>query len=351
MPAAAGALGRAQYPVLSLGNRGSDVVALQHLLRHHGLAVDAGGFFDGRTRSALAGFQGAHGLSDDGVARATSWRALAPALQPGSSGEAVLAFKSLLNAKRSAGLSFTPDYDEPTAAAARAMQTRFGLPQTGAADEGAWRHLLWAFEQPNLDGPMCAYELHAGPSRKWATAAAVGQLSAAATLFEQRTGQRLAVGDMSYEPGGPISGHRTHRVGLDVDVRAARRDGRSCMAGIAHWMRSYDRDGTRQLIRAIHDAAPGRVKLIYFNDPVLVREGLTKRYPHHDAHLHIRYCEADHPSAAYRCPAGAAQDADDVSDPLAGPPLRAPTARQSRLLAPDATADGRSLPRWLPSPR
>ena len=43
------------------------------------------------------------------------------------------------------------------------------------------------------------------------------------------------------------------------------------------------------------------MKLIYFNDPVLIREGLTAYHSGHDDHLHIRYCERVHPVAAYDC--------------------------------------------------
>ncbi len=56
-------------------------------------------------------------------------------------------------------------------------------------------------------------------------------------------------------------------------------------------------------------AAPGHVKLIYFNDPVLIKEGLTTHYLGHDDHLHVRYCEAAHPERATAADAsGAAAD-------------------------------------------
>ena len=60
-------------------------------------------------------------------------------------------------------------------------------------------------------------------------------------------------------------------------------------------------DATRALIKDIRAAAPGHVKLIYFNDPVLIREGLTTHFPGHDDHLHIRYCEHAYPLEMYRC--------------------------------------------------
>ena len=55
------------------------------------------------------------------------------------------------------------------------------------------------------------------------------------------------------------------------------------------------------MINDIRAAAPGHVKLIYFNDPVLIREGLTTHFPGHDDHLHVRYCETSYRLPMYRC--------------------------------------------------
>ena len=94
---------------------------------------------------------------------------------------------------------------------------------------------------------------------------------------------------------------RADELGLDVDVRLIRRDRAQCSVGTNWRLASYDRTSTRALIRAIRATAPGHVKLIYFNDPVLISEGLTVRFTGHDDHMHIRYCEVGHPVAAYRC--------------------------------------------------
>ena len=75
--------------------------------------------------------------------------------------------------------------------------------------------------------------------------------------------------------------------------------------GHRYWLSSYNRAATRALIKAIRAAAPGHVKLIYFNDPVLIGEGLTTRFAGHDNHFHVRYCEAWHPVIAYRCASAA----------------------------------------------
>ena len=100
---------------------------------------------------------------------------------------------------------------------------------------------------------------------------------------------------------GNIPLHQTHEVGLDVDVRPIRKADNQCTWGTNWRFTTYDRTATRQLINDIRAAAPGHVKLIYFNDPVLIREGLTTHFAGHDDHLHIRYCEKHYPSSVYRC--------------------------------------------------
>ena len=80
-----------------------------------------------------------------------------------------------------------------------------------------------------------------------------------------------------------------------------RTDKGQCSWGGSYRRSTYDRAATRDLIRAIRASAPGHVRLIYFNDPVLIREGLTRWFTGHDDHLHIRYCEKVHPVAAYDC--------------------------------------------------
>ena len=74
-----------------------------------------------------------------------------------------------------------------------------------------------------------------------------------------------------------------------------------CRWGGNYRAATYDRAATRALVVAIRATAPGHVKLIYFNDPVLIREGLTRRLAGHDDHLHVRYCEKTHPLKRYDC--------------------------------------------------
>ena len=49
---------------------------------------------------------------------------------------------------------------------------------------------------------------------------------------------------------------------------------------------------------------PGHIKVIYFDDPVLIAHGYTRYKVGHDDHIHVRFCEAAHPDPHYVCPSG-----------------------------------------------
>jgi hypothetical protein len=44
---------------------------------------------------------------------------------------------------------------------------------------------------------------------------------------------------------------------------------------------------TRELVLLVREKFPQVT--ILFNDPLLVADGLTRRFPQHDNHLHIRF--------------------------------------------------------------
>jgi len=126
-------------------------------------------------------------------------------------------------------------------------------------------------------------------------------LEAAARVIGSKGLGRIGVGDASFEHGGDIPGHETHEMGMDIDIRPLRYSRDQCSGGTNWHYGTYDRNATRQLIRTIRATAPKHVMLIYFNDPVLIREGLTTWFAGHDDHLHVRYCEKTFPNAMYDC--------------------------------------------------
>ena len=290
----------ANFPNQSLGNRGADVRAVQGFLRAHHIPAVIDGVFGAATVEQVKTFQAANGLTANGVVRTTTWEKLIVGLTTGSTGEAVKVLQRQLNAKRRAGLAVDGIYGTATRNAVIAFQKHIGMTQHGNVGPVTWRRILWHYDYPSFKTALCDYSVGNGKAN-WGTGAAIGQIEAAATAFLKIGHGRVPIGDVSREHGGNIALHQSHEVGLDVDLRPVRDNENQCTWGTNWRYASYDRGATRALVKAIRAAAPGHVKLIYFNDPVLIREGLTRWYSGHDDHLHVRYCQKSYPIAAYRC--------------------------------------------------
>jgi peptidoglycan hydrolase-like protein with peptidoglycan-binding domain len=278
------------------------VRAIEGLLRAHGLAVANDGIFTTATRDSVTTFQAGNGLTAVGIVRTTTWEKLIVPLHPGASGEAVKVVQRELNDKRRAGLTVNGLFGTATRNAVLAFQRHMGMTPHGNVGLVTWRNLIWHYDYPSFSAArnLCDYSVGNGKAN-WATGAAIGQLEAAATAFAAKGHGRVSVGDAGYEHGGNIPLHQTHERGLDIDVRPIRDNENQCQWGTNWHFASYDRAATRQLIDIIRATALGHVKLIYFNDPVLIREGRTTWFAGHDDHLHIRYCEKSYPIAQYRC--------------------------------------------------
>ena len=299
-PATAAATGP-RYPTVDLGDRGTDVRALQGLLTARGYPVAADGVFGPTTRDAVVAWETATGQLADGIVDDAAWQKLVIWLGPGATGPAVLAAQRELRAKRHLAVVANGVWGASTTAAVKAFQRHAGTGATGTMNSGTWRRLIAHFKLPSFNKTsLCDYSVGNGPAN-WATASAISALEAAARMFATSGRGRVAVGDIGLEHGGKIAGHDTHRRGLDVDIRLIRKAGDQCARGVNYRSRTYDRAGTRALIEAIRSTAPWHIKVIYFNDPVLIREGLTTHFTGHDDHLHVRYCEPRYPVAMYRC--------------------------------------------------
>lgn len=292
---------RARYPVLDQGDRGTDVKALQYLLRYRGFdpgSID--GVFGSGTRSKVIAFQNSRNLSPDGVVGPNTWQALFVTVRDSSPiSDAVRAVQMLLNEKRFAGLSVDGDFGPATLSAVKSFQNDVSLGADGVVGANTWLNLVWHYERPAIGSStnLCS---HAQYSEQWGTGSMVGSLQRAGQLFAGQSAGRIHVRDISLEHGGDIAGHASHELGLDVDLRPIRTDRNQCSYGTQWNYSTYDRAKTRELIRDLIDG--GNVRLIFFNDPVLVSEfSKVQSYPNHDDHLHVRYCEPGHSNASYRC--------------------------------------------------
>ena len=301
------------YPVLSRGSQGTDVRVLQYLLRAQGYPIKADGAYGSTTVDAVRAFQLANGLDGTGVATTSTWARVVIPLASGSSGSAVKALQLALNHKHDAGLNVTGTFGRATRAAVSAFQRQTSITATGVVDRQTWRTLVWHFEQPRFAAAsLCSYSNPPNYDRAhWGTSETVAGLERAAVRVYAAGYGPVAVGDISRTHGGDISGHTYHEQGLDADLRPMRDANNQCSRGVT-WYRwsggrkvccnpAYDRTATRALIRALRAASPGHVHFIWFNDPKLIAEGLTRYHAGHDDHLHVSYCELWHPVPFYIC--------------------------------------------------
>jgi len=289
--AIANAYANAFFHTQSRGNKGVDTLAVQYLLQARGISVSADGDFGPATEAAVRSFQSrpGSGLEVDGVVGPNTWGALIMTVQQGSTGPAVRALQAELNKKRRLSLAVEGNFGPATRAAVVSFQQHAGIGDDGVVGPVTWRNLIWHYAYPSLTN-ICDKNPDGNGAANWGTGATIGQLEAAVAQFRS-TGQGLIpLGDIGFEHGGDIPGHSSHELGVDADVWPVRTDSAQCTAGRITWQSStYDRAATRQFVQMVRATAPGQVTLIFFNDPVLINEGLTTFFDNHDNHLHIRY--------------------------------------------------------------
>jgi hypothetical protein len=98
-------------------------------------------------------------------------------------------------------------------------------------------------------------------------------------------GPRIGIGDISFQGGGPMPPHQSHRQGLNVDIRPMRSDWQEVPV---NWFDAiYSQQLTRELIQFVR--ATSQVGNILFNDPGLVNENLVQQSVGHDNHLHVTF--------------------------------------------------------------
>lgn len=91
---------------------------------------------------------------------------------------------------------------------------------------------------------------------------------------------KVGIGDISLQAGGELLPHRTHKQGLNVDVRPLRKDKKNLPVSITDL--NYSLPFTKVLVECI--LADANTKAILFNDTQIKGVG---SWPGHDNHLHI----------------------------------------------------------------
>lgn len=92
--------------------------------------------------------------------------------------------------------------------------------------------------------------------------------------------RRFGVGNISRADGPVFKPHHSHMNGMQVDIRALRKDGQNMP--VTYQDIRYDREGTAKLLKCFFDT--GLVMKIYFNDLSIpqVQYAIT-----HDNHFHV----------------------------------------------------------------
>lgn len=90
----------------------------------------------------------------------------------------------------------------------------------------------------------------------------------------------FGIGNVSLADGAPFPPHRSHRSGLQVDIRPIRKDWKR--EPVRYTDSGYDRLATMKLVNLIWQT--GMVARIAFNDVSIPR---VERMAGHDDHLHV----------------------------------------------------------------
>lgn len=131
--------------VLSAGQSGPKITALQYLLKANGIGAAATGTFDSATVAALKSFQSKHGISANGQAGAQTLTELMVTLNPGNTHTSVYALKAML-AWVGYATDSGPVMGTKTVASLKAFQTKSGLSATGITDVKTWSRLFMLVE-------------------------------------------------------------------------------------------------------------------------------------------------------------------------------------------------------------
>ena len=309
------------YPTLDLGMSGLNVAALEHLAYSGWLMLNEVAVFDDYEQLWTRAVQTWNGQPATGVTGPQVWPLFAPT-RPGGPQAQVEAVQTLLG-KVGFDAPVTGQYGLLDAVMVWWFQAIVGLPQTGMVDETTWKYLLWHYQELPYGAAALPGVCPTDPYNNWVDAAVWSYMERAGQALDTASLPALGITDASSIHGGPLSGHGSHQVGLDIDIRPVSQGTTGCPQPLnivaAHRSASYeysnvcldevdknpayDRDRTRTQIESLVNASRSpsfgghHVKVVYFNDCLITdgmsveNAGLMNRSTNHYDHWHIRFCE------------------------------------------------------------
>lgn len=131
------------WPAVRTGSSGRDVVTAQYLLREAGQTVTVDGAFGSGTETAVRNFQGARGLTADGVVGSNTWEALIKTVRQGDSNNAVRAVQDQLRSGYGyTSLTVDGVFGTGTLNAVKDFQSKRGLSADGVVGLNTWHALV-----------------------------------------------------------------------------------------------------------------------------------------------------------------------------------------------------------------
>lgn len=201
----------------------------------------------------------------------------------------VVLVQQLLNAA-DAGLKEDGDAGPATVLAIRDYQRNFLTRPDGRVDPGGrtWQHLVERKLKvephdlvllPQQSG--LGYYSYASATRQFGTKGCITALREAGAQFVHNDATLpIGIGDISFQHGGTMHPHQSHKHGRHVDIRPLRTDRRRLPVSVTE--PAYSRELTKLLVATL--LAHRNVKSILFNDTAIA--GVTSFAGHHN-HLHV----------------------------------------------------------------
>jgi murein endopeptidase len=128
------------------------------------------------------------------------------------------------------------------------------------------------------------YVKSSGSQSLFGTPKTIASLQVIAGKVARNLGANVGIVDISYEHGGAHPDHKSHRRGVDVDIRPLRKDKKNEPVSISD--SGYSRDLTKAMVAYLREDP--NVLFILFNDTQI--QGV-RTAAGHDNHLHIRFKE------------------------------------------------------------
>jgi hypothetical protein len=94
----------------------------------------------------------------------------------------------------------------------------------------------------------------------------------------------ISIGQLSHRGGGSFEpSHHQHRLGVEADMRPICKDGIDRPTNFQS--SNYSRELTREFVELL--TANAKMHRVFFNDPKLIEESLTRHADGHNDHLHL----------------------------------------------------------------